>query len=164
MVWDITPLYPNSGPNAVSPEVWAQLTSRVLRSTDMPIGKASGDEGVSPFPPDAALDIDGVGSVQLLGHHYFNDAGVPTFDLYGGAGPRAILRAKKDSGIKAPANADPGLTNSGAVDWLRLSDQGTSEGDISLVFRVLTAGGNPAPCESADQTESVPYTAMYWFY
>ena len=164
MVWEIKSLYPGSGPDAVSTEVWAELTSKVLRSTDMPIGQASGDEGASPFPPDEALDIDGVGTVEFLGRHYFDAAGVPTFDLYGGSGPGAVLRAKKDAGIKAPPDADPGLTGSGAVDWLRLSDQGTSKGDVSLVFRVLTSGGNPAACASESQTDSVPYTAMYWFY
>lgn len=163
MVWDVGPLYPGSGPGAISAEEWAGLTSKVLRTTSMPISSSgSGD----PFPPDAALDIEGVGTVALLGHHYFDSTGTPTFDLYARqpADAAFVLRAKKDAAVKAPADADRGLTDSGAVDWLRLSDKGGSEGDVSLVFRVLTAGGSPAACESEDQTESVPYTAMYWFY
>ena len=162
MLWDAGPLYPGSGPGAVSAEEWAALTSKVLRTTEMPI--SSGPGSGSPFPPDAALDIEGAGTIELLGHHYFDGAGTPTFDLYGGTGADAVLRAKKDANVKAPADADRGLTDSGAVDWLRLSDKGTSDGDVSLVFRVLTAGGNPAACESEGQSESVPYTAMYWFY
>ncbi|EMR72245.1 putative malate dehydrogenase protein [Eutypa lata UCREL1] len=173
VVWDIEPLYPGTSASSLSAADWAALTPKVLRTTDMPLnlaptGSSSSSEYAAdpsaPFPPDADLALEGVnGTLKFLGHHYFDATGTPTFDLHGDAA-KPVFKGKKDDGIKAPADADPGLTDSGAVDWLRLSDKGTSTGGLSLVFRVYTAGGNAAPCTEAGQTDSVPYTAMYWVY
>lgn len=178
VLWEIRVLYPGSGDRALSEADWAGLTAKVLHTTDVPLNLLPGEgddakyaaDPVAPFPPDADLEVEGAGTLAFLGHHYFDRAGTPTFDLLSEYDPSApspapvVFRGKRDAGIKAPADADPGLTGSGAVDWLRLSDKGTSEGGLSLVYRVFTAGGNPAPCEEAGQTDSVPYTAMYWFY
>ncbi|RYP72955.1 hypothetical protein DL770_007874 [Monosporascus sp. CRB-9-2] len=169
VLWDIQPLYPGSGPSSISEADWTGLPPKVLRTTELPLNLlgSSGTEYAAdpqaPFPPDADLELDGVeAKMKFLGHHYFDGVGTPTFDLRGDAS-RPVFRGKKDASVSAPATADGGLTGSGAVDWLRLTDKGTSAG-VSVVYRVHTAGGKPAPCAEAGQAESVPYTAMYWFY
>ena len=80
----------------------------------------------------------------------------------------------KTGNVAAPKDADKGVLNTGAVAWLKLADtgKGMSKG-VNLVYRVLTAGGNPEACDSAAvsaketegvQVQSVPYTTFYWFY
>ncbi|KAH7025745.1 uncharacterized protein B0I36DRAFT_329045 [Microdochium trichocladiopsis] len=101
------------------------------------------------------------GPMTFAGHHYF-DGSVPTFDITGTA-DKVHFVGKKNDGIPAPATADKGITGSGAVDWLQLGDAGTSSG-ATLAYRVFTAGGVAAACTEAGQTDSVPYTAQYWFY
>jgi len=98
----------------------------------------------------------------LLGHHYFNGAGQPTFDL----GSTGFLTAKKTGNIPAPAGACPGAGGQGfgAVDWLRLVDAGGSRG-LSEVYRVVTAGGKAPPtCPFPSGSIEVQYAALYWFY
>ncbi|KAK5634372.1 hypothetical protein RRF57_010086 [Xylaria bambusicola] len=115
----------------------------------------------SPFPPDADLTVDGiVKPIPFLGHHYFDSSNVPTFSLHNND---ELLKAQKILNIPAPSTADRGLSNEGAVDWLYLSDKGGSIG-LAKVYRVLTSGGSPAVCGAVGDTQSVPYTAMYWFY
>jgi hypothetical protein len=68
--------------------------------------------------------------------------------------------------LAAPNGADKGILNTGAVDWLELGDsgKGLSQG-LSIVYRVVTAGGAPQPCSVAGVgLQSVPYTTYYWFY
>lgn len=157
---DITNLYPGSGPAALSPESWDTLTSKVLRTTSQPI-LAPGDAGSSPFPPAADLTVDGISTpLPFLGHHFFDGSSAPTFSLLNDA---EHFKGQKVLGIPAPATADQGLTNEGAVDWLYLDDTGSSVG-VTQVYRVLTSGGNPAVCSAVGDTQSVPYTTMYWFY
>ncbi|RYP33728.1 hypothetical protein DL768_011078 [Monosporascus sp. mg162] len=169
VLWDIEPLYPGSGPSSISEADWTGLPPKVLRTTELPLNLLTGSgteyavDTQAPFPPDADLELEGVeAELKFLGHHYFDGVGTPTFDLRGDAS-RPVFRGKKNASVSAPATADAGLTGSGAVDWLRLTDKGTSAG-VSVVYRVHTAGGKPAPCAEAGQAESVPYTAMYWFY
>ncbi|XDG03808.1 hypothetical protein ABKA04_003423 [Annulohypoxylon sp. FPYF3050] len=168
VVWDITDLYPGSSSSSLSASDFNLLTSRVLRTTEIPLNMASdGSTGAvvaSPFPAPVDLAIEGITSaVKFMGHHFFDISGTPTFDL-SGAGDGEYFKGKKDANIPAPSDADKGLDlATGAVDWLRLSDKGTSTG-VSLVYRVLTAGGNPDTCTIAGQTQSVPYTAQYWIY
>ncbi|KAI1823400.1 hypothetical protein F4861DRAFT_324211 [Xylaria intraflava] len=155
VLYDITGLYPGSGSGALSQSDWDTLTSKVLRTTDDPITEPTTQSG-SPFPPAASLHVPGVsGYLPFLGHHYFN-AAVPTFSLGNGA---EVLSVQKVQGIPAPHSADAGLHGEGAVDWLFLADSAGNE-----VYRVLTSGGDPAACGAAGQTQSVDYTAMYWFY
>jgi hypothetical protein len=102
--------------------------------------------------------------IPILGNHYFNAAGQPTFDL----GSTGLIVAKKVSGIPAPSTAcagPPGMQNYGAVDWLKLQDVGTgvSRG-LCQVYRVETAGGKAPPtCSQAGPIE-IPYATLYWFY
>ncbi|KAI0479968.1 hypothetical protein F4859DRAFT_455050 [Xylaria cf. heliscus] len=155
---DITALYPGSGPSALSSTTWAVLTSTVLRTTPMPIDTA---DASAPFPAPADLAVAGVAApLPFLGHHYFDINGVPTFSLHDDA---ELLKSQKLLNIPAPADADKGLAGEGAVDWLYLGDKGGSIG-LSKVYRVLTAGGSPAVCGAVGETQSVPYTAMYWLY
>ncbi|KAK3173294.1 hypothetical protein OEA41_006623 [Lepraria neglecta] len=78
-------------------------------------------------------------SIPVLGYHYFNRGGQPTFDL----GSTGFLVAKKMGDIAAPSDACAGQfgVGYGAIDWLNLIDAGGSTG-ISEVYRVETAGGS----------------------
>lgn len=155
---DITTLYPGSGPSALSSDSWNGLTSTVLRTTSMPIDTSNPS---SPFPAAASLTVSGIKTpLPFIGHHYFDIAGVPTFSLNNDA---ELLKAQKVLGIPAPSTADKGLSDEGAVDWLYLSDKGGSIG-LTKVYRVMTSGGAAAVCGAVGETQSVPYTAMYWFY
>ncbi|GAP82396.1 putative malate dehydrogenase protein [Rosellinia necatrix] len=155
---DITSLYPGSGSGAVSPATWNSLTSKVLRTTDLPIDLSNPS---SPFPEPADLTVSGISKpLPFLGHHFFDSNGVPTFSLNDDA---ELFKGQKVLGIPAPSTADKGLDSEGAVDWLYLADTGSSVG-ITKVYRVLTSGGNSAVCGAVGETQSVPYTTMYWLY
>ncbi|KAI0437208.1 hypothetical protein F4803DRAFT_556231 [Xylaria telfairii] len=155
---DATGYYPGSWPGAVSTSVWNNLTSEVLRTTAMPIDT---EDTASPFPAPAQLTVSGVSRpLPFLGHHYFDINGVPTFSLHDDA---ELLKSQKLLNIPAPADADRGLDSEGAVDWLYLGDKGGSI-VLTKVYRVLTSGGAAAVCDTVGETQSVPYTAMYWFY
>ncbi|KAI0106608.1 hypothetical protein F4776DRAFT_437961 [Hypoxylon sp. NC0597] len=168
VVWEITDLYPGTTPSSLPADAFNSLTSRVLRTTSMPLNLAADGSGgadvTSPFPAPADLRIEGIPNpVKFLGHHFFDTTNTPTFDL-SGANDGELFKGKRDAGIPAPSDADKGEDPAtGAVDWLRLSDKGTSVG-VSLVYRVLTAGGNPEACTDAGQNQSIPYTAQYWVY
>ncbi|KFY37435.1 hypothetical protein V494_04752 [Pseudogymnoascus sp. VKM F-4513 (FW-928)] len=99
----------------------------------------------------------------IIGKHYFNSAGVPTFDL---SAKSNELVSKLVEKVTAPGDADKGPAGTGAVPWLKLDDAGGSAG-LKEVYRVYTAGGNaPTSCSghSAGDVLSVEYSAMYWFY
>ncbi|OTB00995.1 hypothetical protein M426DRAFT_226095 [Hypoxylon sp. CI-4A] len=168
VVWDITELYPGTSTGSLSSADFNSLTSKVLRTTALPINPASdgsdGADSASPFPAPEDLVIDGIPSAaKFMGHHFFDTSNTPTFDLTG-TSDGELFKGKKDASIPAPADADAGADPiTGAVDWLRLSDKGTSTG-VSLVYRVLTAGGNAEVCSEAGQAQSVPYAAQYWVY
>ncbi|KAI1270721.1 hypothetical protein F5Y18DRAFT_20363 [Xylariaceae sp. FL1019] len=157
VLYDATSLYPGSGSDSLSQADWDSLTSKVLRTTSMPIDQSNG--AASPFPADAALTVDGVAApLPYLARHYFDSNKVPTFDL-----SPALFKGSKTTDILAPSSSDKGLTDEGAVDWLALSDAGGSV-TINMVYRVLTSGGFQGICAAAGDSQSVPYTAMYWFY
>ncbi|KXJ87744.1 hypothetical protein Micbo1qcDRAFT_21510 [Microdochium bolleyi] len=164
VLWDIAPLFPGSGPRALSSEEWAGLTVKALHTTDIPLnpavdaGRPYAADPNAPFPAAADLTLEGVqGPLRFAGHHYFAGS-VPTFTM-----GDALFVGKKDDGIAAPTTADKGITGTGTVDWLKLSDTGSSR-VTKLAYRVYTAGGVAAACTEAGQAESVPYTAQYWFF
>ncbi|KAK8102175.1 hypothetical protein PG984_015321 [Apiospora sp. TS-2023a] len=175
VLYDITNLAPGSGSSqaqAMSEDAWSSLTDDVLRKTDLPLNivgnaltKYAADIA-APFKAsgsDADLTMDGLSSpLKAIGHHFFDVAGVPTFDLFG-TGEKLV--AKKLNDTAAPAGADKGILDTGAVAWLRLGDNGSgaSKG-LSQVYRVYTSGGASIACSEANTTISVPYTAQYWFY
>ena len=118
--------------------------------------------------PDHILEFEidtvrNIAAIPVLGEHFFDQLGVPTFDL----GKVGLARSKKIPGgnIAAPAEASSGQdgTGNGAVDWLKLGDAGESR-DLNQLYRVVTAGGKPpAKCEKEGGFE-VQYAALYWFY
>ncbi|KAI2624125.1 hypothetical protein GGS21DRAFT_329520 [Xylaria nigripes] len=155
VLYEITRLYPGSGEHALSQEAWDTLTSSVLHTTSQPIQESTKLE--SPFPPPGSVYVPGIQrNLQFLGHHFFSMAAVPTFSL---GDDTEVLSVQKVQGIPAPQSADAGLDNEGAVDWLLLADNKGND-----VYRVLTAGGDPAVCRKTGETQSVDYAAMYWIY
>lgn len=99
--------------------------------------------------------------LPILGHHFFNSASTPTFDL---SSVGKILFGAKTGDIKAPATANKGPAGTGAVDWLSLDRNAkyTSVG-LELVYRVVTAGGGTPACTATGEVE-IQYAAEYWFY
>ncbi|KAI4255263.1 MAG: hypothetical protein LQ352_002671 [Teloschistes flavicans] len=109
------------------------------------------------------LSVIETSAIPILGHHFFDAAGVPTFDL----GSTGLLKAKKLANIAAPATACKGASGKGdgAVDWLALTDVPGST-NLKEVYRVETAGGKaPASCGGGpDHHIEVQYSAQYWFF
>ena len=73
-----------------------------------------------PLPPTTAACTNPafilpppIGSINVLGHHYFDFAGTPTFDL---SEVGTILYCAKKNEVKAPATANKGPAGTGAVD------------------------------------------------
>ncbi|KAF7544397.1 hypothetical protein G7Z17_g9993 [Cylindrodendrum hubeiense] len=160
MLYDIAHLYPGQSRIALDNADWLTLTADALDSQAVPLNlKTDGEPGadpVNPFTASTALTVNGL-DLPFLGHHYFNAAGVPTFDL----GSQIFFGTKLDS-VAAPSSAYSGPDGTGAVAWLQLGDTGASVG-ISYVYRVLTAGGNAHTCTEAGN-DSTSYTAQYWYY
>jgi hypothetical protein len=99
---------------------------------------------------------------EVLGHHYFDSAGTPTFNLT--AVDKYGFMAKT-AAVSAPATANPGPAGTGAVPWLDLNQKsGYVSKNISQVYRVETAGGNQYVNCSAAGVMSIQYAAEYWFY
>ena len=141
------------------------MTSLALSSPDLastlPALAAALPLTASFIVPNTPLFLEGVGTFQILGGHFFTADGTPTFDLFT-AGVRIFSKVVKK--IKAPAEADRGIHGTGAVEWLALGGKNGSVG-LSEVFRVQTAGGNPpASCAGVEAVISVPYAAAYHFY
>jgi hypothetical protein len=141
---------------ATDPAARAGLTAKLLRETPMPLNL---QDPANVFPTDTPPVTVGGASLAPLGRHFF-DAGTPTFEICDG---RARFAGAKAAGIPAPAGADEGLQNTGAVDWLYLTSKAGSVG-ISSVYRIETAGGGPLKCATAGQTFNVSYAALYVFY
>jgi hypothetical protein len=163
VLYDVTHLYPGQGLASLSKDKWTSLTSDVLNTGKIPLNLNDNGVGASltdPFIEKSSFKLDGLRkNLPYLGHHYFNAAGVPTFDL---DAANQLLLCKKLDGIKAPASAPAGPEGTGAVDWLYLGDAGGSIG-VSYVYRVLTAGGASHGCK-AKGVDSTSYTTLYWFY
>ncbi|KAI0018716.1 hypothetical protein F4780DRAFT_781092 [Xylariomycetidae sp. FL0641] len=169
-LYDITALYPGSGADALSDADFAGLPPKALQTTPEPLNMQSPDDVglgadlADPFPASAPLTLDGVsGELGVLGHHFFDGANVPTFDLSGVSDQTQRFAGAKQGTATAPADAYPGLDDEGAVAWLALGDAGGSQ-NIGYVYRVYTAGGSPAVCADAGDAPSVAYAAQYWFY
>lgn len=108
--------------------------------------------------PSSSLAVAS-GNLPILGHHYFDAAGTPTFDL---SSVGKILYGAKTGDVKAPSTANKGPAGTGAVDWLQLTKKATytSVGE-QVVYRVETAGGSaPTNCTSTDLI-TVQYAAEY---
>lgn len=101
----------------------------------------------------------GHNTLKPLGHHYFDAAGTPTFNL---SSVGKIIYGKKTGDVIAPATANKGPAGTGAVDWLQLVQKPTYTSiGVQVVYRVVTAGGNaPANCTSTAPM-SMQYAAEY---
>ncbi|KAJ6437161.1 malate dehydrogenase [Purpureocillium lavendulum] len=162
MLYDITNLYPNQGGDSLSQKDFENLTSKALWTHPVPLRmnhNAPGASRTNPFPRDAPLRLKGTRPLPFLGHHYFDAAGVPTFDLDGG---KIHLPCTKISQVNPPSGADAGPEGTGAVTWLYLGGNAGAIG-AKYVYRVLTAGGVSHGCKTTG-TDSTSYTATYWFY
>ncbi|KAI9889450.1 MAG: hypothetical protein M1814_005313 [Vezdaea aestivalis] len=100
--------------------------------------------------------------IPTLGNHYFDAAGVPTFDL----GRGGLLKAAKSAAVDAPASADKGPDGTGAVPWLYLTAKpGAGSVNLAAVYRVVTSGGAaPSSCAGQPGVVSIDYATQYWFY
>lgn len=173
VLYDITDLYPGSGSPNAAPDVAAfnALTVPVLSTLELPLNideaARSPDSVPAAFPPfvdpPQGVEVKGV-QYPFVGRHFFDAESVPTFDLMAQKG--LVARVKKDDATPAPAGAFEGPMGTGAVAWLALSDNGSSEGGVQFVYRVNTAGGNAKSCEGLSEGDqgSVSYSAMYWFF
>jgi hypothetical protein len=106
-------------------------------------------------------------SPNLLGHHFFGNSTTAQFDLNTKEHSFGHLFAKKIASVNAPADAPLGQSGvtTGAVPWLLLQTEAPSTGNITSVYRIETAGGNPpANCTGKAETLSVQYAALYAFY
>ncbi|KAH6604585.1 malate dehydrogenase [Trichoderma cornu-damae] len=171
MFYDISLLYPGSGPGSLSAEKFSQLPAFALNHHDVPLrfnDSADGRVDASspgaslkrPFTRAAPLDLGEYGALPFLGHHFFNTDGAPTFILQRGS--FNIVAAKK-AAVPPPGSSDPGPMGTGAVAWLALDATSNSRG-ATLVYRVETAGGNSHGCSRAAGQDSTSYAAQYWFY
>ncbi|CAG2003956.1 unnamed protein product [Fusarium graminearum] len=141
VLYDATNLYPGQDRSSLTPGEWVSLPSDVLNTGKVPLNRNEngGASLTNPFPKKQSLK-----SIPYLGHHFFNGAGTPIFDL---DKANQLLMAKKINAVKAPASAPAGPEGSGAVDWLYLGDAGGSQG-VSIAYRVLTAGGVSHGCKA----------------
>jgi hypothetical protein len=113
-----------------------------------------------PLPP-GYLDITG-NRFDVLGHHYFDSTGTPTFDL---TAVNKIGFFAKTAAVNAPATANKGPAGTGAVPWLDLNKKaGYTSVGLSQVYRVETAGGNQQVNCTVAGVMSIQYAAEYWFY
>lgn len=114
-----------------------------------------------PLPESGVLATTGC-YLDILGYHYFDSAGTPTFNL---STLEKIGFVGKAASIDAPALANKGPAGTGAVPWLQLNEKtGYTSIGISQVYRVETAGGNPELTCKVPGVMSIPYAAEYWFF
>jgi len=98
----------------------------------------------------------------ILGSHYFGSDGTPVFNL---SSVDRILYGMKTADIAAPTTANRGPGGTGAVDWLQLLSKPKDKSvGLSLVYRVVTAGGAAPRSCAAEGVVVVQYAAEYWFY
>jgi hypothetical protein len=167
VLYDVTTLYPGTAKTGLGQGVWDKLPSTLLWNTPLPLNKLAGSkygaDSVKPFPKAESLKVQGLPDLKFLGHHFFDANSVPMFDL-SAAGLKASVVKTGDA--KAPANADKGIIGTGAVAWLQLGESGLGlSNGLSLVYRVITAGGAAQTCAEVNgATQSVPYATFYWFY
>ena len=108
--------------------------------------------------PCAALENS---SFPQAGHHHFDSTGEPVFDL--SASTEGVLVGAKVGDIQAPKGTSS-TGSSEAVDWLALKAKSGTEGELSSVYRIETAGGKPlASCDGQPSSFEVDYSALYYF-
>ncbi|KAJ5595231.1 uncharacterized protein N7459_001439 [Penicillium hispanicum] len=97
----------------------------------------------------------------ILGEHYFDAKGNPSFDLRLSNSDDWMI-SKKTASVVAPKRVST-PERSQDVPWLKL-DRKEGNG-IKEVYRVMTfEGGPPSTCAGLNGTVLVQYAAEYWFY
>ncbi|RDW71143.1 hypothetical protein BP6252_07706 [Coleophoma cylindrospora] len=121
--------------------------------------------------PDVALQFNLTSTDQntlspsnlaISGHHYFQNATTPAFNLDTAAMELGFAPCSKNNSVSAPAGALVGQadTGFGAVTWLKLVTRTGATGNLEEVYRLNTAGGNPpATCVGMPTTFEVQYAA-----
>ncbi|KAK3996653.1 hypothetical protein QBC44DRAFT_136090 [Cladorrhinum sp. PSN332] len=169
VLYDVTNFYPGTAKTGLPQKIWDNLPETVLRFAPYPLNRLSGStygaDPITAFPKakDISLPAGGPTIIKFLGHHYFDINSIPMFDL-NSIGLKASVVKKE--GVDAPKDAYKGTLGTGAVAWLHLIDsgKGLSQG-LSVVYRVITAGGVARACSIAGKgVQSVPYTTYYYFY
>ena len=170
MLYDASELYPGVSRWSISESEFYDLPATLVEHYKVPLNFNSSTAGLvdpsslgasttDPFTAPVPLKMEGLPPLSWLGHHFFDLNGVPNFVL-----PNVgvdMLGAKTDS-VAAPTTSDAGPEGTGAVAWLYLTALPGSKG-AQVVYRVLTAGGNPQTCSVAG-SDSVSYSATYWFF
>ncbi|OKL59348.1 hypothetical protein UA08_05166 [Talaromyces atroroseus] len=97
----------------------------------------------------------------LLGSHYFTGSPAQaTFDL-------SLMGGSIIQGAKLSSSTAPTTAPSMSVDWLRLGNitpVGIDTTNITDIYRVWTAGGQPGNCAKKAETLTIKYSAIYFFY
>ena len=118
---------------------------------------------------------DGAITMDLLGHHYFNDTSAttptPVFDFHVSGDGFIAGKLEERKSIDAPANAIKGVDarGFGSVPWVQVPKRFDAEGKKAFneLWRVETAGGSPPKtCEAFPEGGefTVEYAANYWYF
>lgn len=107
-------------------------------------------------------------NIDLLGHHYFETATEPAFNLNTTPDKQhgIALTAKKNA-TAAPSGSVLGQFNAGygAVPWLYLTTVTGTTDNFTAVYRVNTAGGAAPPtCAGLPAAFQVQYSGQYYIY
>lgn len=116
--------------------------------------------GSNPSAPNPA-------NLDVSGQHFFNETGVPFFNLDTPEHQIGTLPCGKAGSAPAPADAIKGQGNKGdgAVAWLKLDAVDFPTGNLQSVYRLNTAGGSPPKtCKGMPAHFEVQYAAEYWFF
>ena len=103
-------------------------------------------------------------NLAVSGHHWFDAAGTPIFDLNTPKKQLGIATCAKNASAPAPPNAVVGQSNAGfgAVPWLKLVTTSAATGNLQEVYRINTAGGKPpGTCVGAPASFEVQYATEY---
>ncbi|PKS05822.1 hypothetical protein jhhlp_007651 [Lomentospora prolificans] len=170
VLYDVWPFFPAQGASALSLDGVFSLPKEAAYDVGVPLnidesitegriaGAAPAAVKASPWISPADISLPSASTpLKFKGVHYFDDAGVPTFDIDGD-----FFRAKKVDDLAAPASAATSKDGSKAVKWLLLGDAGGSSG-IQYVYRVSTVGGAGHACTS-EGDDSTDYATFYYMY
>ncbi|CAK7204139.1 hypothetical protein SEUCBS139899_006893 [Sporothrix eucalyptigena] len=111
-------------------------------------------------------------NLELSGHHYFETATTPFFNLDTPTAQIGTLPCAKNSTQNAPSGTavgsdtdNRGQQGEAAVAWLKLVAKAGATGGLQEVYRLQTVGGSPpATCAGMPASFTVQYAAQYWFY
>ncbi|CAK7264072.1 hypothetical protein SEPCBS57363_000885 [Sporothrix epigloea] len=111
-------------------------------------------------------------NLKLSGHHYFETATTPFFNLDTFTAHMGRLPCAKNNTQKAPSATaigsetdNRGQQGEPAVPWLKLVAKAGATGGLQEAYRLQTMGGSaPSTCAGMPAAFTVQYAAQYWFY